>query len=121
MRLVASPTATAAATTVAATTAAATTATGSPTAAIFTRPCFIDGQRASADLGAVERVDGSLGFVPVGHFDKSKPLRATSVAVDDDLRRLDGPVLLKQLLQVTVGHSIRQVTDIQPLRHFGTP
>jgi hypothetical protein len=113
--------ATAAAPTAAAETASAATTTTAPAAeaasaaaaAFFARAGFIDGQFPSVDFLIVESLDGGLAFFSRAHLDKAEPFRASRVTIDDDLGGLHRPVLLEQILQIAVGHAIRQVSDVQ--------
>jgi hypothetical protein len=63
--------------------AAATTAAG----ALFTRTCFVDGQRPAVVLLAIEGRDCRLRFLITGHFHEPEPLTAASVPIVDDLGR----------------------------------
>jgi hypothetical protein len=69
--------------TAAAAAAAATTAAG----ALFTRTCFVDGQRPAVVLLAIEGRDCRLRFLIIGHFHEPEPLTAASVPIVDDLGR----------------------------------
>src|SRR5262249_30276074 len=55
------------------------------------------------------------------HLHEAEPLGTAGVAVHDHLGRLHGAVRLKQALQVTVGHPVSQVADVQLLAHEGPP
>src|SRR5207245_1360654 len=65
----------------------------------------------------VQRRDRRLRLLVRLHLDEAETLRSTGVPVHDDLRRFNGAVRLKHLEQVTVGHAVTQVPDIQFLTH----
>src|SRR5438876_1144160 len=68
--------------------AAAAATTAAAAATVFTWTSFIDGQLSAVDLFAVEPVDRRLSFLRAAHFHKPETLRATGVAIHDDLDRL---------------------------------
>jgi len=107
----------------AATRTAAVTATGKfPAAAtIFSWSGFVDGERTPVDLLAVQGGNGCLGLLTTAHFDETETFRAACVPVHDDLGRLHRTVRGKQVLQIAVGHVIRQIADVQFLSHNGPP
>jgi len=105
----------------AATTTAAVAAATAAAATILARSRFIDGQRPSVEVLAVQGGDGRLRLLVVVHFDKAEPLGAAGVPVHDDLGGLDRAVRCEEVLEIAVGSAIRQVADIQLLAHFGPP
>jgi hypothetical protein len=63
-------------------------------------------------LLAVQGGDRRLGFLIGAHFDKAEALAAAGVAVVDDLRGDDSPVLTEQLLELRAINLIAEVPDI---------
>ena len=98
--LVAIPTA---ATTTAVSAAAATTiATAATTAASATLDFgtrFIDVERASANLRAIQGRDGFFSVFPTRHFDEAKTARAPCVPVRHDADPVHLPMYLEELAQ----------------------
>src|SRR5262245_7678308 len=93
LALVAPPASTAVA---AAAPAVATSAATAPAAAALgLGPGLVDGQGAAADLLAVERLDGGLGFLVGLHLHEAEALGAAGVPVHDDLGRLHRAVRLE--------------------------
>src|SRR5262249_51281338 len=101
--------------------AAAAAAVAAPAAAALLGTGLVHREGPALVLQAVEGGDGRLGLGVVAHLDKAEPLGPAGVAVHDHLRRLDGPVLPEQLLQVAVGHAVGQVAYVQLLAHEGPP
>jgi hypothetical protein len=77
----ATTTAAASATAAAAAFASSATTAAAKAAPLGPRPCFVDDQVASAQVGAIERADGLFGLAGVCHLDKRKPSRAARVTV----------------------------------------
>src|SRR5262249_51336457 len=103
-------------------TAAVPTASAAPAAASFlARPGFIDRQRPTADLLAVERLNGVLGFLVAAHLHEAEALGSTRVAIHDDLRRLDRAVWGEHRLQRGIGHVVSQIPNVQLPAHGGPP
>jgi hypothetical protein len=78
---------------------AATVAAAAATAAerpLLARAGFVDIDLAAAEIGAVQRIDGALGFLVIRHFDEGEAAAAARVAVGDDAHPVNGPVILKQ-------------------------
>ncbi len=69
-------------------------------------------------LLAVERLNGSLGLIVVGHLDESEAFGPAGVAIVNDLSGRDLAVLTKQLLKFRAIHLVAQVPDIQLLTHW---
>jgi hypothetical protein len=116
------------ATTAAAPTAAetATTAAAAATTAAFTETtgarlawaCLVHGQRTSAEILAVQLIDGALGPLRRAHLDKSKAPRASRHLVTHHADRLDGIDLPKEILQRLFVGIVGQIADIQlPVSH----
>src|SRR5262245_34266463 len=89
------------------------TTTTSTTAATLTWPSFIDLQRTTSEFLAVELIDRRSSFFLTGHFDKSKSLRLTCVAICNHARRFNCSRLGKQLLQILTGSLEGEVSDIK--------
>src|SRR4051794_20907566 len=89
--LIAPAAATTAAVTAAATAPAKASAAAARAAATatFLGPCFVHRQRPTVHFLAIQGGDCRLGFLVAAHFNEPKTLGATSVAIHDDLRRLD--------------------------------
>jgi hypothetical protein len=112
---VAAPASTSAASEATAASSAATESTApaaAASAALFARTGFIDGESAPAVLLSIQGGDGGLGFFIGAHFDEPEALASAGVAVVDDLRRHDGPVLTEQLLEFRAIDLIAEVPDI---------
>ena len=118
----------AAAATAAITAAAGASAAGASAAAVtaaaaafFAGTSFVDGQRSTAERGAVESLDGRRRLVVVDHFHEAEAATPTAEFVDDDLAARDLAVLLKQLDQVFAGRVVGQVAHIDIFRHDSRP
>jgi hypothetical protein len=92
--------------------ASATTATASAASA-FTRAGFVDHQRASADIAAIDGGNCLLRFVFGCHFDKSEAARLAGVAIRDDLSGSHVAGLSEQVMEFLVGHLVAQIADIK--------
>src|SRR5579862_3515664 len=75
------------------TSAATGTVPAPPTSAFRFGPCFIYRQGASLKIFPVEGCDGFGCVLVLGHLDKAKPARFSSVAVSHDFYLLDFPEL----------------------------
>jgi len=113
-----------AAATTSATTAAATEATAATSttaaAALFAGARFIDGQRATAMLVAIQRGNRGGRFFIRAHLDKSKPLAAPGIAVADDLGGYYRPCA-PNICSSSSCRRCRRDSDVQLLTHFGSP
>jgi hypothetical protein len=89
--------ATAATTTVS--TAAPTAVTTTTAAAFHLRTGFVNVDRASAELGTVERRDGFFTVFAAAHFDEAEAARTTRVAVGHDAYAVHLSVRLERLAQ----------------------
>jgi len=125
--LVASAAAAAAAATTAATAVAAatsapsTTTTATAATAIFAGSGFIDRQRPTVVILAVEPPDGRLSLLVVAHFDEAETLAAAALAVLNDLGTFDRAERSKQRFQLGAGDAIAQVSNIQLLAQNHSP
>src|SRR6185295_8475049 len=90
-------------------------AAGAGARAIFTRAGLVDGERAAAELGAVEVVNRRVATL--GHLDEAEAARAAGVAVGDDLGAGHGAVVAERLAEVVRGGRERQVPDVDLLAH----
>jgi hypothetical protein len=97
------------------TTAAETAAT--TTGSFFLRTGFIDGQGATVVLDTVEGGNRGCRLVVAGHFDKTKTLAATGIAVVDDLRGDHLAMSAKQLLEFRTVHVVTEIPHVQLLTH----
>src|SRR5262249_51272972 len=102
---------------VAATASAVTTTTASITGSFFARTRLIDCQRATVNFCSVQ-LDNCLLSVFGAHFDKSKSLGPTSIAVSNYAHRINLTNLLKQVRKINLCRLIRQISNINSLRHF---
>src|SRR5579862_4898218 len=76
---------------------------------------LVDPQRPSAQVLAIEVLDGARG-IRARHLDEPEATRPAGVAVGDEAYGLDGAVLRKQLADLGVSGGKRQVAHID-LRH----
>src|SRR5689334_21865313 len=72
---------------------------------------LVDAQRATAELLAIEILDGAR-CVGARHLDEAETARAAGVAIGDDAHRLDGAMLCEQLTDLGVGSRKRQVAHV---------
>jgi hypothetical protein len=111
----------AAATTVpaAAATAAAATTTTEATATTFLAGLgFVDAERTTVDVSAVQRLDRALGILLGCHFDESKTTRATGITVEHDLDVCDlAAVPFKGGAQGILGGLEGEVANVQSRSH----
>jgi hypothetical protein len=115
----AAATAAAATVTATATTAAATTATTEATTATFLAWLgFVDTQRTTVDVSAVQRLDRTLSILLGCHFDECKTTRTTGIAVEHDLDVCDlAAVPFKGGAQGVLGGLKREVANVQSRSH----
>jgi hypothetical protein len=102
----------------------ASAATGNATltaASLLSRPGFADGERSPVVLLTIQGGNGRSNLFLGIHLDKAEALRAPRIPIHDDLGRLNRTMRFTQLLQIAVGHAIRQVADVQFLTHDGPP
>src|SRR5262249_25497348 len=115
LRLVAPATVTA--TPVAAVTAPAP-ARAAPAPTLRSRPCFVHRQLAAATILAIQGSDGGLRLLVGLHLHEAKAFGPAGVPVHDDLGRFDRAVGFEHFCQLTIGHAITEVTNIQLPAHF---
>lgn len=104
--------ATASTTTKAAATAAAT-AKAAARRTILLWPGLVDGQSTTGKLIAVERLDRGVGRFLRLHLDETEATRTPSVAISDDIRRINLTRLTEQLLEILLRHAERKVAYVQ--------
>jgi hypothetical protein len=109
--------ATASSITTAAATASAIAAASTAAAAFLTGPGLIDGQPSAVLLLVVKPLDGGFCLGLCVHLDEPEAFAPTGFPVLDDLSGLDEAELGEHLLQVGVGDSVRQVSNIQLFTH----
>lgn len=110
-------TAVTATTTAAATEAAATTTAATATAAFFTRTCFVDDQTTAAHILTVEHLNSLLGFFTGAHFYETKSARAAGFTIIHNGCFDHGARLGEMIDQLVFNHGVREVPDIQTIRH----
>src|SRR6516165_11823301 len=80
---------------------------------IVSRLRFVNADRTSLDISAVQFLYRRLRSLVGGHLNETKPPRAISRSIDYDLGAVDFTCFGKRLLQVLISHSPSQVPDIQ--------
>src|SRR5262249_59820505 len=90
------------------------------TAALFAWPGFVDRQRPTSVVGAIQGVNGLLGFRIVIHFHKPETTRPARFAVGNYLGSGYVAVLLEQGQQVVGCAFPREIADVNILRHLRT-
>jgi len=78
---------------------------------------FVDADRASFQISAVELLDRGVGGLIRPHLYEAESSRAIRCAVDYHLRTLDLTGLGEGFLQVLIGHSPSQIAHIQSTAH----
>jgi hypothetical protein len=78
---------------------------------------FVDADRASFQISAVELLDCVVSGLIRRHLDEAESSRAIRCAVDYHLRTLDLAGLAEGFLQVLIGHSPSQIAHIQSTAH----
>src|SRR5581483_3476963 len=78
---------------------------------------FVDGETASAEFVAVERVDRFLGVFMRAHFHEAEAARAAGRLIAHDRDGLHAAGLREQLLQFRFVDLIRKIPNIQFLTH----
>jgi hypothetical protein len=110
-------TAAAAATTAAAaeatTTAAAAAEAATTAATILTRTRFVDDDRATIHLIAIELRNSRLDPFACFHFDETETAGAAGVAISDDVCRFYRAGLAEQLVQILIGDREGKIPYIQ--------
>jgi hypothetical protein len=90
-------------------------------ASLFARASFVDGQRASTMILAVQPLDGRLRFFVTAHLDEAKPFASAALAVLNYLGALHITEATKQLLQIRAADAVAQVPDVQLLSQDQSP
>src|SRR5437870_3718068 len=75
-------------------------ATATTEVSFLHRPCFVDGEVTSADFFAIESRDCFLGSGVVRHLHKTETLRASGIAIRDDLNRFNLADLAEHVTKV---------------------
>jgi hypothetical protein len=105
---------------------AATTAAASTTAAVgaaeasrtlFTWASFVHDHSATGNRLTIQTVDGGLCFCIRAHFDETKALGATGVAVHHDLGGAHGPELRESILQILIAHGVGEIAHVKFVAH----
>jgi hypothetical protein len=117
-RLPATATTTTAATTATAEAAATTTTAATTTAGALTFLRFINTQRTTAHVLAIQRLDGASS-IGIGHFNETEATGTSRFAVIDESNRSYGAVRFEHLTHFTFIRGKRQIANID-LRHTNT-
>jgi hypothetical protein len=81
-------------------------------AALFSRPRFVDAQRASADVFTVELRNGRFGFALVRHLDEAEAARAARLAIHEDLDGRNFTKRTESIAKLVFAHAIRQIANV---------
>ena len=100
------------------TTAATTTTATLPRGAIFARTSLVDGEITAIHTGAVEGLNGSIGFFLGCHGDKGKPAGAAGHAVKHEVYFHDGAMLAEEVLDVVFADVVGEVPNKQFCIHL---
>jgi hypothetical protein len=73
---------------------------------------FVNLQRATSQVCAIQGGDRLVGFSGISHFDKSKAAGAAGFTVRNNADTLDCAVRLKQATKLGLGSAVRQVADV---------
>ena len=71
---------------------------------------FIDLERATLELGAIERLHGATG-IDIRHLDEAKAAQATGFAIGDQGNFIDGTVLRKESTDSVIGGRERKISN----------
>ena len=107
-------------------TAATTTTTTTTTGSWLAWSSLIDRQNATADIGAVDRVNGRTRLVIVDHLNEAKTTRAAGVPVLHHHSSSDLPMGGEHPLEFLIGCRVGEVPHVylhpdQTLRYLRTP
>jgi hypothetical protein len=80
---------------------------------------FIDSQRTTVHLKAIERTNRCIGS-SVTHFDKAETAEFAGFPICDHGNGIHLTILRKQISNLLFGRPERQVPYINPLRHGGS-
>ncbi len=112
-------TAAAEAATTAAAAASTTAAVGAAEASrtLFTWASFVHDHSATGNRLTIQTVDGGLCFCIRAHFDETKALGATGVAVHHDLGGAHSPELRESILQILIAHGVGEIAHVKFVAH----
>ena len=96
---------------------AATAAAESAPAPARLRPRLIHGEVTPAELLVVQRADRFLRVVVGRHVDEGESARPSRRHVAHDVDGLDRARAAEQVLQILLGHRVREVSDVELFRH----
>src|SRR3972149_8233653 len=82
---------------------------------------FVDVQRATAELGAVDAADSRLGGGGVRHLDEGEAARAAGGAVGDDAGAIHLAVSRKDVAELLLGDVERTITNVNLSHGNHTP
>lgn len=100
------------ATTTAVVTATVSAASAAATATLFARLGFVDRQRATIHVLAVELGDGLLGLLVRAHLDKREPAGLAGEPIEDQITARHGADLGEQSLEVSFCRLVREIADV---------
>lgn len=93
--------------------AESTTATAeAATWAFFLRTCFIDGQLAATEIGAIQFLCCGLRLIGGAHGDERETARAAGHLVHGDINVSDGTELAERRAELIFGRLERKVPDV---------
>jgi len=72
---------------------------------------FVDRDGTAAKLFALEPLNSGSGCLAVRHLNEAKPTRAASIAVGNEINLVHNSILLKELAEVMVRRTIRQIAN----------
>jgi hypothetical protein len=87
------------------------TTAAEPTAPLRLGACFVDGERTSVRIAAVQGSDGGIRLGNVRHLDKSEAARATGARIRNYTGAINGTVGFKPLAQVGFRGIEREVSN----------
>jgi hypothetical protein len=93
------------------------TPTGTGAAARAPSLRFVDANRPSFKVPAIELLDSGFRRFISGHLDKPKPAGTVCLAIHDDLTVLDLAGVREQLAQILIAYSPSQVSYVQSAAH----
>lgn len=108
---------TTAATTTATTITAATTAESAAARPVLFRTCFVHAHWTAHEVLAVEFGNSLIGLILRPHLNKRETTRFVGDTINDELATYYRTDLGEQLLQLTLNHIERQITNIQLRTH----
>src|SRR5438270_777081 len=104
------------------TTARTASATAGLTTALCSRTSLVYGNRATAEIAAVQCCDGCARLCAVGHLDKTEAAKPSAELIADQIYFTNRSILSKSLSQVVFTSTKREIShvDVQALvRPFG--